>query len=130
MTLVNGEGGALTPTCVIGITLVLQLEYPGPVGVLVPEVCGHEGPVPVPLVTGVIRAGERRAEPGVTPAGWGEIKPMGAPEPPCPWHNGATPGRGRGPKGVLGRCPYRTVTSMDVVPMGLMRAIARSPLRL
>lgn len=44
------------PTCVVGIALVLQLQCPGPVGVLIPEMRGHEGPVLVALLAGVVWA--------------------------------------------------------------------------
>lgn len=60
-------------TCVIGIALVLQMERPGPVGVLVPEVCGHEGPVPVALLAGVKRTGgEERGAGSDRPGAGGE----------------------------------------------------------
>lgn len=45
-----------TPTCVSVITPVLQLEGPDPLGVLIPEVCGHEGPVLVAVLAGVVGA--------------------------------------------------------------------------
>lgn len=56
MTLVTGAHPR-GPTCVVGIALVLQQQRPGPVGVLIPEVRGHEGPVLVALLAGVVRAG-------------------------------------------------------------------------
>lgn len=37
--------GKHTPTIVLGITSVLDLQHPLPGGVLIPRVCRHEGPV-------------------------------------------------------------------------------------
>lgn len=56
-TLESGVHSCWAPTCVIGIALVLELKCPGPVWVLIPEMCGHEGPVLVALLAGVIWAG-------------------------------------------------------------------------
>lgn len=102
-----------TPTVVLGITGVLNLQHPLPRGVLIPRVRRHEGPVIEAIGREVVRPEQQRQDVGVNISQTHPCQPrpgpsLGHPQPST----------------------HLAARRVERVPMGLTRWMARSPRRL
>lgn len=102
--------GKHTPTIVLGITGVLNLQHPLSRGVLIPRVRRHEGPVIEAIGREVVGPEQQDV--------------LTYPKVPCA-------SRGQGPAwGTPQPSTHLAARRVERVPMGLTRWMARSPRRL